>query len=59
MKPHGLALLSPTTLGFQEAMRKQGVHFSLPLVDRVSEGEQEEDANDWLKSMVDLDAQIL
>lgn len=59
VQPNGVALLTPTTTGFREAMRKQDIVFEMPLLDMGPDTNQESDsANTWLKSMITQEAKI-
>lgn len=59
VKPHGLALLTPTTSGFRDVMKKQGITYEMPLVQTVkSEHEDLEGADKWLKSMIDTQVSL-
>ena len=54
VQPDGVALITPTTIGFREAMRNEDVVFEMPLkVDQESNS-----ANAWLKSVIAQESKI-
>lgn len=59
-KPNGVALLSPTTLGFRSAMKRQGIPFNMPCSDSNDDSNDEvsrlDDASTWVKGMVTQEA---
>lgn len=62
VKPHGIALLTPTTPGFRDAMRKQGVTYEMPLVETSTHAKYEtadlEDTS-WFKAATAPDTKRL